>query len=256
MTKRRKLVLESIFLSFGFLATQLVDISCRYWAILGLGLITYPLTALILKTDLKKIGWLVVLPPSVLYVVFASMFYFLLPQNLIIRIIITVFFWIGIYAVLLTQNIYSVASSFQTIQLLRAAQAVGFLMTLVTAFFGFNTLFSFRASVLINGTGVFLISFPLVISSLWTILLEERLSSSLISYSIIISLLTAQIGFIINFWPLTITTASLFLVSFLYVVLGISQNFFGGRLFKNTFKEYLQIGVIIFIITYFLASWR
>lgn len=256
MTKRRKLVFESVLLTFGFLASQLVDSSYRYFAIFGLGLLSYFLTALILWKDLKRIGWLTVLPPAFLYVVSASLFYFLLPQNIFIKIIIAIFFWIGIYAVLLTQNIYSIASSFQTIQLLRAAQAVGFLMTLVTAFFIYNTLFSFRADAWINGVVVFVISFPLIISSLWSIVLSDKITGQLLSYSIIISLLVAQIGFIINFWPLTITTASLFLVSFLYVVLGITQNFFGGKLFKNTYNEYLQIGVIIFIITYLLANWR
>jgi len=253
MTKRRRLVLESFILTLGFFATQFVDINFRYWVIILLGILTYFFTALILRQDLQKIGWLVVLPPVVYYVVGASLFYFLLPQKIITRVLILGFFWVGMYAVLLTGNIYSIASSFQTIQLLRAAQAVGFLITLITAFLCYNTLFSFRTSVWINGLAVFIISIPLILSSIWSIVLEEKLSGRLIIYSLILSLLVGQMGFIIGFWPLTITTISLFLVSFLYIVLGIVQSFFSGKLFKNTLKEFLQIGIIIFIITFFLA---
>lgn len=256
MTKRRKLVLEAFILTIGFLATQLVDLSLRYWVILVLGVISYFFSALILKEDLKKIGWLLVLLPIVCYVVAFSLFYFLLPTNILIRILILVLFGIGAYAVLLTENIFSVVSGFQTIQLLRAAQAVGFLITLITAFFGYNTVFSYKSFTWWNGLFVFLISWPLIISSLWSISLEVVISAKLISYSFILSLIMGEIALFISFWPLTITTSSLFLISFLYVVLGIGQSYFAGRLFKNTLSEYLQVGVIIFIITLFLTHWR
>lgn len=256
MTKRRRLVLESFILTFGFLATQFVEVSFRYGAIFLLGVVTYFLTAWFLRQDLKKIGWVVVLLPPTCFVVFASLFYFLLPEGILIRILILILFGIGIYALLLTENIFSVASSFQAIQLLRAAQAVGFLITLVTAFFGYNTIFSFKSIGWVNASLTFLISFPLILSALWSISLEERLTKRTFSYSLILSLIVSQIAFFISFWPLTITTASLFLVSFLYVALGMSQSYFAGRLFKNTLREFLQVGILIFIITFFLAHWR
>ncbi|MFC1711252.1 hypothetical protein ACFLZ1_01560 [Patescibacteria group bacterium] len=256
MTKRRRLVLESFILTLGFFATQFIDISLRYWAILTLGIVTYFLTAFILKQDLTKIGWIVVLPPTSLYVVSASLFYFLLPQKLLIRTTILALFWIGAYAVLLTQNIYSIASKYKTIQLLRAAQAVGFIITLLTAFFAYNALFSFRAASWINALIIFVFSLPLILSSLWSVVLEQTISSRLITFSLMLSLIIAQMSFSLGFWPLTITTSSLFLVSFLYVSLGIVQSFLSGKLFKNTLREFVQIGVVIFIITFFLARWR
>lgn len=256
MTKRRKLVLESIILTCGFFITQFIDVSLRYWFIFGLGILTYFLTAIFLKSDLKKIGWLVVLPPVCLYVIFFSLFNFLLPQNIFLKLVIIILFWIGVYAVLLTQNIYSIASNFKTIQLIRAAQAVGFFITLVTAFLAYNTIFSFKSYSWINSLLVLVVSFPLIFSSLWSILLEEVLSGRLISYSFILSMLMAQVAAFITFWPLSITTISLFLVSFLYVILGIVQSYFSGKLFKNTLREFLQVGIAIFIITYFLSQWR
>jgi hypothetical protein len=256
MTKRRRLVLESLILTLGFLATQFVSLEYRYAAILGLGVASYFLTALFLKDDLNKISWLVVLPPMSLYVIFASLFYFLLPQKIFVRILNLAVFMIGAYASLLTLNIFSIASKFKTIQLLRAAQAVGFIITLVTAFFGYNTLFSFRTANIINGAVVVLISFPLILSSLWSITLEETLNLKQLLYSLILSLIMGQLAFTIGFWPLTITTASLFLTSLLYVGLGIVQSFMAGKLFKNSLQEFIRIGIIIFIITFLLARWR
>jgi len=225
MTKRRKLVLESVILTIGFLATQFVEIDFRYWAIIILGLVSYFLTAFFLKEDLKKIGWFVVLLPPTCFVVFASLFYFLLPTAFLTRLLILILFGIGIYAFLLTENILSVASKFKAIQLLRAAQAVGFLLTLVTAFFGYNTIFSFKTISWVNAGLVFIISFPLILAAVWSITLEEGIRKKELTYSLVLSFLIGQLAFFISFWPLTIATASLFLVSILYVFLGIVQSF-------------------------------
>lgn len=254
MTKRRKLVLSSIFLTLGVFATQLVDISWRYQAISFLGIITYFLTALVLKPDLKKIGWLVVLAPPTYFVIFAGLFYFLLPQAILTRALILILFAVGIYASLLTGNIFSIGTLY-TIQLLRAAQAVGFLITLTTAFFGFNTIFSFKLLGWINGFLVFLFATPLIISGLWSTILEERFTSRLLSHGLFLSFLTAQMAFFVSFWPLSITNIALFLVSFLYVNMGIVQNHLAGKLFKNNLREFIQVGIIIFIITLLLARW-
>lgn len=255
MTKRRKLVGESILLTLGFLSTQFIDINYRYGAIFVLGLITYFFTAFILKEDLKKIAWVVALPVPLCFVVSSSLFYFLLPSGLITRALILGLFAIGLYAILLAENIFCVASGFQTIPLLRAAQAIGFLINLVIAFFSYNTIFSFKQISWINAFFVFIVSFPLIIASLWSISLELQLSKKLVIYSLTLSVLLAEVAFFISFWPLTITIASLALVSFLYMVLGISQSYFSGRLFHNTLQEFLYVGIIILVITFFLAQW-
>lgn len=255
MTKRRRLILEAFILAIGFFITQFVDITWRYWSIGILGLVTYFLTAWVLKEDLTPVGWITVLIPPVTYVVLTNLFYFLLPQGILIRIFIFIFFSIGLYAVLLTENIFSVANSFRTIKLLRAAQAIGFFITLVTAFFGYNTVFSFKAIGWINFALIFLISLPIILPSLWSISLEGRIVPRLVFYSLVLSFIIAQMALMISFWPVTITTASLFLISSLYVGLGIMQAQFSERLFENTLREFIQVGIIIYIITFFLARW-
>ena len=254
MTKRRKFIIQSVFLSICLFATQFVEIRYRYLAIFCLGLLAYFFTAFSLKEDLKKIGWLMNLPLPALYTVAVALFYFLLPEIFLTRIFILVFFGIGMYAILLIENIFSVAAA-RTIQLLRAAQAVGFLMTLVTAFLFYDAIFSFKFSALINALLIFLISFFLLFPSLWSVILNEKIDKITIQYALILSLLISQFALFISFWPLTITAVSLFLVTACYVFLGIVQNHLAGRLFNNTLREYLRVAIIILIITFFLASW-
>ena len=63
-----------------------------------------------------------------------AFFYFLLPVRWLTRIPVVVLYAVGIYALLLTENIYNVAAD-RTIALLRAAHSVGYLLTLDNVFF-------------------------------------------------------------------------------------------------------------------------
>jgi len=254
MTKRRKLILEAFVLTPGLLATQFVEVRYRYGAILFLTLLTYFLTAFFLREDLKKISWLMNLSLPALYTAAVALFYFLLPEVFLSRLLILVFFGIGMYAILLIENIFTIAAA-RTIQLVRAAQAVGFLMTLVTSFLFYDTIFSFKLSALTNAFLVFVISFFMILPSLWTVNLSETIEKKIVQYSLALAWFMAQLAFFISFWPLTITAVSLFLVAVCYVILGIVQNYLSGRLFKNTLNEYLRVGIGVLIITYFLAKW-
>jgi len=134
MTKRMKLVIVAVALSLGLLGIQSIDIDARYQAIGLLAGVAYGLSAWALFNDLKGTEWLTVLILPVLYPVAVALFYFLLPVRILSRVAILSIFGIGMYALLLTENIFSVAA-IRTIQLLRAAHAVGFLLTLLVAFF-------------------------------------------------------------------------------------------------------------------------
>lgn len=238
----------------GLLATQFIDADYRYWVILALGLVTYFFTAFCLREDLKKISWLVNLPLPALYTISMALFYFLLPEVWLSRILILIFYGLGMYAILLIENIFTIAAV-RTIPLVRAAQAVGCLMTLVTAFLFYDTIFSFKLNALINGTLVLVVSFILILASLWSVSFDYYLEKKIVNYGLVLGLVMGQMSFFISFWPLTITAVSLFLVAALYILLGITQNYFSGRLFENTFREYLQVGIIVLIIIFFLARW-
>src|SRR3989338_4652514 len=254
MSKRQKLVAASLLLTLGILSIQSVEIEARYQAIGLLAGVAYGLSAWVMFEDLRGVEWLTVLILPVMYPVAVALFYFLLPERFLTRTMILGFFGIGMYALLLTENIFNVAA-IRTIQLLRAAHAVGFLLTLVVAFFLWDTIFSYRLAPWWNGLLVFATSWPLVLQGLWSVNLEEKVDRSIWRNSLGLAFALGCLGLTISFWPVTITVASLFLVSGLYVLLGLVQQNLSGRLFKKTIQEYLWVGLTVLAVTFLLASW-
>lgn len=255
LSKRRKFVIISSVFSLGILLVQAVpDNLIRFGIIIFLALASALLTLWTLRDDLQGVAhWLVPILPSY-FVSSINLFYFLLPSNLIIKMTIILLFAIGMYSLMLTENIFAVAS-FRTIQLLRAAQASGFVFTLFVSFLLFDTVFSFKLDPWINSLLVFVISFPLVLQAVWNSRLEEKLEQKTFLFSLLLSWILAQASLLISLWPVTIVIASLFLVTVLYVGLGIIQQAMMDRLFKKTIREYLQVGIVVFIIVFLAASW-
>lgn len=254
MTKRKKLAITAFLLSLGILGIQSVDIEARYQAIGLLAGVAYGLSAWAMFGDLHGVEWLTVLILPVMYPISVALFYFLLPERILSRAMLVGFFGIGMYALLLTENILSVAA-IRTIQLLRAAHAVGFLLTLLVAFFLWNTIFSFRLYPWWNALLVFLTAWPLCLQAIWNVNLEEVVSREIKINSLGLSWGLACLALVISIWPMTIAVASLFLVSSLYVGLGLVQHRLSGRLFKKTINEYLWVGVAVLAITFSLTKW-
>lgn len=255
MTKRRKFILSSFLLSLGLLAIQYIPIEFRLVAVLALFIITYLVSAWALFDDLKGIEWFTIVPLPALYASSVSLFYFLLPESAVARIIIVSLFGLGMYAIYLTGNIFSIAA-IRTIQLLRAAHAVGFLLTIITLVFFFNTIFSLRLSFALNGVLSSLATLPLVASALWSVRLEPTFDKKLYWYSGIIALLVGEIAMAISFIPLTVWVASLFLVTVVYVSLGILQHDLSDRLFDKTLQEYVAVGIFVIIATALVTQWK
>lgn len=254
MSKRKKVILTSIILSLGLLFTQTRPVSQRYLAILFLSVASFLLSAWTLWERLKSVAWLEVLLLPTLFTAGISLFYFLLPSRLLARLPVVGLFGLGIYVLLLTENIFSVAS-FRNIQLLRSAQATSFLMSLITAFLLFDTVFSFRLEPWLNFSGIFIIGFLLFYQGLWSVKLEKKPSPKLRLFSLILALVLAEVALAISFWPLAVSTSSLFLITVLYLLLGLVQSEFQGRLFKKTVREYLWIVITVFLIIFFTTRW-
>ena len=77
MRRREKFVLAAAFLSIGLLAVQYTILEWRYYAIVGLMIITYFVSAWALRDDLQRHEWLTVLPFPVIYTAAVALFYFL-----------------------------------------------------------------------------------------------------------------------------------------------------------------------------------
>ncbi len=253
--KRQRFIVTSALLTIGLLVSQLVGNDLRYMVIAGLAFAAYLLSIWSLREDLAGIEFFTLLFLPVAFSVSTAFFYFLLPVRWLTRLPVAIFFVVGIYSLLLTENIYNVAA-IRTIQLIRAAHAVGYFLTLVTAFFIFDVIFSLHLPAWVLALALGLISFPLILQNVWTIDLPKKISSRLWWYSAVSALILAQMALAISFWPLRVSAVgALFLVTILYILLGIIQHYFNGRLNQRTTIEYLLVGLAVFVITFLTTRW-
>ncbi len=258
MSKRQKFVLTSLSLAAGFIMIQLANISWRYQAIFALAILTVLAFiwnlwgGLSLKTRPTTILTLVL---PLLFTTGIGLFYFLLPSTLFARLPVIIFFGLGVYALALTANIFTVAA-IRTIQLARAAQAVSFVLTLITAFLLFDTTWSLRLPFYLNFPLVAIISFPLFLTGFWTVLLEEKPSMALLQLTGIATLCLTELGIVLSFWPASVAVISLCLTTAIYVILGLGQAQLAGKLFTRTIREHLFFGGLFLLIMILTTSWR
>lgn len=255
LTKRKEFVLITLALTLGFVITQLVGTGIQFYSLGVLTVISYFLSALALREDLKSTEWFTLLILPTLFTLAIGLFYFLLPVRWLTRIPTAVGYALGMYAILLVENIYNVAVN-RSIQLLRVAHAIGFVVTLVTLFLLINTVFSFRFPAYANFAIIFLIQLPLVIQSLWSIELTGNIPREVIRYSVFFAFIGAQVALVISFWPLAPILASLFLTLVMYTLIGIGQHYFARRLFRNNIVEYIRVFVIVFFIILLTTRYR
>ncbi len=255
MRRREKFVLVAIVLSLGLLSIQYVSLDWRYPFLLVFSIFTYLASAWALSDDLQRIEWLTILPLPTFYAGAVGSFYFLLPEGLSSRFFDLGLFGIGMYALYLTANIYSVAKG-RTIQLLRAAHAIGLLFTLLTSLLFLNTIFSHRLPFYLNGLFVGLVHFPLIFLFLWSVRLEPKIDIQVVHLALIFTLFMVELGMIFSFLPLTVWHIALFLMTFLYIILGILQAYFQDRLFHSTLMEYSGVGVFLAVLFFVLLPWK
>ena len=254
LDKRKKLVITAFVLALGLLAVQLFTFSWHYWAIIILAALTYLLSSWSLIEGLNGVEWLTVLTLPVLFTIGIGFFYFLTPVSWLVRGPIIILYGVGLYGLLLTENIFSVAA-IRTIQLLRSAHAVAFLLTLIISFFLYNVILSFRFDPWFNFLLVFATSFPLLLQGLWCINLEEKITKKIWSYTLALSFVLGEIVLAFSFWPVSVAVGSLSLTTSLYILLGLSQHQVSERLFRRTINEYIGVGVAVLVVIFLTTHW-
>ncbi len=255
LSKRQQFVIITFFLVAGLMLTQLMPGDYRYGMTLILSIFTFGLTAFALRDDLKGIEWMTLLSLPTLFTAAVALFYFLLPQRWLTRVPVAALYAIGMYALLLTENIYNVAAD-RTIALLRAAHSVGFLFTLVTYYMLVQTVFAFRFPFYIIAPLVFVISLLLSFQSIWSSELERKLSEKVKKISLIVAVIMAELSFIYSFWPMQATLSVLFLTTSFYGLVGMGQQYVVEKLYKKTVVEFFILGAIIFFTSMFAIHWR
>lgn len=246
LTKRRKFVAVALVLSLGLLLTQQLTVEQRYWVIAAMAALSYGLTAWALWKEMRGILRLVNMVLPVMYPTAVALFYFLLPQEPLTRSIVVGIFGVTMYALLLTTNIYAVARV-RTIQLLRAARAVGFLLTVLTSALLYHVIFSLHVSLLPTVLMVFAVSYPLILHGVWAYSLGEKLQNEG-WYSLGGAVVLAELSMATAFWLIDAPLASISLAMGMYVVLGLFQHEAEGRLFGRTIQEYVWFAGIVYVV--------
>jgi hypothetical protein len=272
MTKRQRFVTATVIVTCLLIGATLVSLDWRYRIISVLAIAPVILTAWSLREAWKGVSRLTSVILPMMFGVGAGFFTFLLPEVVSdlwifswgtaigkivgwgLRVGFWVIFSISFYALLLTENIYSV-SAIRTIALARAANAVGFLLTLITGFFLYNATWSFRLPFYWNGLWVFIISFILFLPGLWAAKMADKISLQIIISSIVLAIIIGQIAIVMAFWPVNVAVGSLVTTSFLYVLLGLYQQELLKRLFKRTIWEYLSVGLAVLAIVTITTRW-
>ena len=73
--------------------------------------------------------------------------------------------------------------------------------------------------------------------------------------SAISSIVIGQIAISLYFWPVTVVVGSLFLTVTVYVLLGLGQARLEARLFVQTVREYLVVGLLVFLGMFIATRW-
>lgn len=237
------------------MATQLVSADIRYFAIFLFFVASYCVSAWALSTTINGVEWMTIVPFPAMYALAVSLFYFLLPSGLVSRIAIISLFGVGMYALYLSSNILAFGK-IKTIQLLRAAHAVGSLFLFLMLLFLYNFIFSLHLHPLFNMLLVGIVSFLPVFCATWSVELETRVTKKVLYISVFFALILAEVAFGVSLLPIGLWTASLYLTSLVYVGFGIIQNYLIGRLFIQTLREYIWLTSFVTIALLFLIQWK
>lgn len=246
--KRQKIIIASLLVTIGFLLiTQGVNIVFRrYYFIFLLGALSYIFSVWALWTGMTRLKFLVLFILPVFYTISVTSFYFLFPEvRWMTRIPVGIFLGLSFYALLLTQNVFHVASD-RNIPLYRAATAVNFIYTIFTSTLIFSLVFSLNLPFYWNGILILLINFPLILQLLWSLRIEN-ITSQMIVYSLISSLILGECVIALSFWNSVPLVKSLLLNTINYVFMGILIDVIQGRISKKVVLEYSGVGAGVFL---------
>jgi len=255
MPKRLRFLITSSALSAGFIGVSFMEGQTRIISIIILMFVCAFSFGWSLYEGLGRDATLISLILPTLFTLGVGLFWFLLPSNIYTKIPIVIFFALGTYVLCLTMNIYTVSASIRNIALLRAARGVGFVLTLVCSFLIFNFILSLRQNILFTFIPIFISSSLLFLQGFWSVELEKKVSKEIVSLTLISSLIIAQIAIIMFFWPVTVVVGSLFLTSFIYLLLGLGQAKLEERLFPTTIREYITLGLVVLAGMFFATHW-
>lgn len=273
MSKRIKFFGVAMFLGIVFWLITWLNVEDRFLAIMFLGIMSYVLSAWVLFEDLKGWEWITLMILPVLFTLGGGFFGNLLPPavprffNLnfqietaiflagCVRFLFAVFYVFCMYTILLTENIFSVAS-IRTIQLFRAARSWSFIMQLVTSTFFFVLIFSLKVPFYVVGGVVGGVSLLLGFGGLWSIDLKTEHMEEVKRLSWLVGYLMFCYGLALSFWPVKPFMGGLALTSCFYSLMGIFEQRLLNKMSVVGQLEFVVFNLIVLVVTFMATSWR
>ncbi len=272
MQKRTRFVLVSFLIACGLWGSSLLPVEYQLGLSLAMSALTYILVVWVLFDDLKGVEWLTLLVLPVMFTFGSALFANFLPNSIprlfgrvfeveaamlfagIFRFLYYVLFGVGLYGIMLVENIFSVAS-IRTIQLFRAARSVNFILTLVTSLFFFTAILSLKVPFYWVFLMVFLVSFVLSFPSFWSVDLKNNYVSEIGRFALTVGFLVGLLGIVVSFWPVKPFMGGLMITSMLYALLGVMEQRLSSRVYLESVIEYVATVIIIAIIGFLTTSW-
>jgi hypothetical protein len=254
LSKRQKLVIATLFLTLSLLAAEIFSGIHHILVGLILSLLTVAVLYGILRRDIANSFYYPLLILPFFYTLSVSIFYLLIPSRLLSVIILTAFYSFGLYSLFLTQNIFAVSSG-KTINLLRSARIVSFVITILVHFLLVNIIFSLRLPFFVTPLLITGIVILLNIQSLWVYILDRSMIKEVLRYSILIGLLIGELALVLVIWPIDAAIYAIFLTGIFYTYSGLSHAWFEKRLFKGVLWEYVWVGFLSVFLLLIFAKW-
>ncbi len=252
--KRQKFVACVFFLSAFFFTSGFFSGAIHLALGLVLSLLTVGFFFLIVKKDTQAVFAIPIYILPFLYSLSFSFFYLLIPSRVVTMLLSTFVYAFGLYSLFLAQNIFAI-SAIRTINLLRSARIVSFVITLLVLFFLINIVFSLRFAPFVPPLVLSVIVFLLTFQSLWAYALERERMKEIAILSLLISLMITQLSFALIVWPVDASIYSIFLIGIFYTYLGLSHAWVEKHLFKGILWEYLWVGFLAVFILIAFSKW-
>lgn len=260
MPKRLKYLLVSFFSVLTFALFLALPNEFRYYGLMagsGFLVLAFWLSlGMAFEGDLGNRVMFVLLPVS--FFIGYGLFTVLLPFSVIGSLVVSLVFGATVYVMLLVENVFSVAIDFKTVPLYRAAYTVGFILMLITAFFLFDSILSYRSSFWLNASMSALVAGVLSTFHGWTVVIGEKSSEPVnrVWTVVVPSIILAELSGIISFWPVGIFRGSVYLVFALYLVSSLLQADIRQRLFRPVWVGLVWTGISVLMAIVLVTNWR
>ena len=261
MSKRLKYLISSLVAAVGFYLFVNLPYSSHYYGLLvGVVLVAFCFwfgLGIIFNQSLYIRLMSIILPVG--FFVGFGLFATLLPQTFWTVFFSSLFFGIVCYVIFLVENLFIVSIGYRVPPLYRAGYTVGLVILLLTAFFLFDSLFSFKLTYWLNFLIIFIISviiFMYVFYSVTVELPDDGKEKNFLMYVLVPGLIMAELGMVLSFWPVGIFKGSIYLTAAVYILAGLIQLDLRDRLFKRNWVIFSWITAAIVLGMILTTSWR